>query len=70
VKPNRALEAIAIEGYRSDRLSHLEVSRLLGLSRIETEDLLGKHQVSLAPYDEAELDREAAVFANAGKRST
>lgn len=63
--PRRALESIAIEGYRSGRLTLLDVSELLDLSRSQAETLLGDHQVALASYSEAELDREASVFANA-----
>jgi hypothetical protein len=41
---------------------------VLGLSRIETEDFLGRHQVSLAAIGEADLDREAALFEAASRR--
>jgi len=36
---------------------------MLGLSRVETEDFLGRHDVPQAGIDEADLDREAALFA-------
>ena len=36
----RALEAIALEGYRDQTLTLYQVSEMLGLSRIETEDFL------------------------------
>jgi len=39
----RVLEAVAIEGYRSERLSRGEVRQLLGLSWQETEDFLARH---------------------------
>ncbi len=58
----RALEAIALEGYRDQTLTLYQVSEMLGLSRVETEDFLGRHHVPLAPIGEADLDREAAVF--------
>ena len=35
---------------------------MLGLSRIQTEDFLGQHRIPLALIDEADLDREAALF--------
>jgi len=35
---------------------------MLGLSRVETEDFLGRHHVPLAVVDQADLDREAALF--------
>ena len=57
-----ALEAIALEGYRSRRLTLHDVSQLLGLSRIEAEDFLGRHEVALASYSEADLNREADLL--------
>lgn len=56
------LEAFALESYRNNSLTLLEVSQLLGLERVETEDFLGKHHVSLADIDEADLDREVAAL--------
>jgi len=58
----RALEAVALEGYREQALTLFQVSEMLGLSRVETEDFLGRHHVPLAVIDEADLDREAALF--------
>lgn len=37
------LEAAAVEGYRSERLSRGQVRELLGLSWHETEDFLAEH---------------------------
>ena len=64
-----ALEAIALEGYRDQNLTLYQISEMLGLSRVETEDFLGRHRVPLAVLDEAELDREAALFEAASQRS-
>src|ERR1700722_5009288 len=64
----RALEAIALEGYREQTLTLYQVSEILGLSRVETEDFLGRHHVPLAVIDEADLDREAALFEAASRR--
>lgn len=64
----RVLEAIALEGYREQTLTLYQVSEMLGLSRVETEDLLGRHHVPLADLDEAALDREAALFEAASHR--
>ena len=64
----RALEAIALEGYRDQTLTLYQVSEMLGLSRIQTEDFLGQHHVPLAVIDEADLDREAALFEAASPR--
>jgi predicted HTH domain antitoxin len=64
----QVLEAFALEGYRRDGLTLLEVSELLGMGRIETEDFLGRHNVPLAQIDEADLEREAKLFEEAARR--
>jgi predicted HTH domain antitoxin len=64
----QVLEAFALEGYRNNSLTLLEVSELLGMGRIETEDFLGRHNVPLAQMDEAELEREAKLFEEAARR--
>jgi predicted HTH domain antitoxin len=64
----RALEALALEGYREHALTLYQVSEMLGLSRVETEDFLGRHNVPLAAIGTADLDREAAVFEAASRR--
>jgi Uncharacterised protein family (UPF0175) len=44
----RALEAVALEeGYREQTLTLYQVSEMLGLSRVETEDFLARHHVPL-----------------------
>lgn len=65
----RALEALALEGYREQTLTLYQVSEMLGLSRVETEDFLGQHHVPLAIIDQADLDREAALFEAASRRN-
>jgi predicted HTH domain antitoxin len=55
--PRRALEAIAVEGYRSGALTRAEVGRLLEFSYWETEAFLKERQAYL-PYDEADLDHD------------
>jgi len=64
----RALEALAIEGYRKQILGLYEISQMLGLSRIEAEDFLGHNQVPLADLTVADLDREAALYEAAARR--
>jgi predicted HTH domain antitoxin len=44
-----ALEALAIEGYRTGTLSHFQASQLLGLSRFEFDGFLKERQI----YDHA-----------------
>jgi predicted HTH domain antitoxin len=58
----KSLEALAVEGFREKKLSQFQVGQLLGLSRIETEDLLARH-ADLYDYDPAELNREAERLA-------
>jgi len=44
---NAALEAIALEGYRSDRLSEADIGQLLGFeTRMEVHAFLKDHRVS------------------------
>ena len=65
--PRRALEALAVDGYRQESLTQLQVGELLGLSRIESEDFLAKH-VDLYSYDPSELHREAEALEQYSKR--
>jgi predicted HTH domain antitoxin len=67
--PRQALEALALEGYRKRTLTVLEVSQMLGLSRIEAEDFLGHHQVPLADLEESDLERETALLASRAGRT-
>ena len=64
----KALEALAIEGYRKQILELYQISQMLGLSRIEAEDFLGQNQVPLADLTVADLDREAALYEAAARR--
>ena len=63
-----ALEALALEGYRDQTLTLYQISEMLGLSRVETEDFLGQHHIPLSVIGEADLDREAGVFEAASRR--
>jgi len=58
----RALEALALKGYR-ETLTLYEISEMLGFSRVE-----GRRHVPLSEITEAELDREAALFEAASRR--
>lgn len=51
------LEALAVEGYRQEILTQLQVGKLLGLASVETEDFLARH-VNLDRHDLEELNRE------------
>ena len=53
------LEATALEGYRTGKLSHAQVGRMLDLSRFETDALLKQHDVSLNyTIEDLEADRQ------------
>jgi hypothetical protein len=55
-----ALEAIAVEGYRSDRLTGFQVMEMLGLeTRLELDAFLKAHHVDLE-YSFEDLEREHA----------
>ena len=53
----QALEALAIEGYRSELLSHHEVGRLLNLDWWGVEAFLKKVNAYLH-YDESDLEKD------------
>lgn len=55
--PRRALEAVAVDGYRSGALTRAQVGRLLGLSFWETEAFL-KDRRAYLPYDQTELEQD------------
>ena len=59
--PRRVLEAVAVEGYRSDALTHGQVQRLLQLSWWETEAFLKERQAYL-PYNEEDLEHDRATL--------
>ncbi len=53
-----ALEALAIEGYRSGALSHYQASQLLGLSRFEFDSFLKDRNIYDHAYDVEDLERD------------
>lgn len=63
-----ALESIALEGYRSDRLTGAQVMRMLGFkTRLELDAFLKKHEVYL-DYTLEDLERDAEVSHRASSR--
>jgi predicted HTH domain antitoxin len=56
-----ALEALALEGYRSHQLTQFDVGQLLGLSRVQAEDFLAR-RVELYDYSTEELEAEADLL--------
>ena len=57
----QALEALAIEGYRSHKLTQLDVSQLLDFPRSQGEDFFTRH-IDLYGYSTQELDAEANLL--------
>ena len=62
--PRRALEAIALEGYRSGALTRGQAGRLLGFDFWEVEAFL-KERHALLPYDQTDLEADRADLARA-----
>ena len=57
--PGRAaLEALAIEGYRSSALTHYEASQLLQLSRLEFDALLTERNIDDHAYDLEDFEQD------------
>ena len=55
-----ALEALAIEAYRSGALSHYQASQLLGLSRFEFDDFLIERNICDHAYSIEDLEHDLA----------
>ena len=59
--PRHALEALAVDAYRTGALTERQVQRVLGLeSRFQVHALLKEHRVPLR-YTEADLEGDLAV---------
>lgn len=59
-----ALEALAIEGYRAGALTHHQASQLLGVSRLEFDAVLKKHDVTEHAYDIEDLEQDLETLAH------
>lgn len=57
-----ALEALAIEGYRSGALTHYQASQLLGFSRFEFEDFLIARNIFDHAYGIEDLESDLATL--------
>jgi len=53
-----ALEALAIEGYRSSALTHYEASQLLRLSRLEFDGFLKARNIYDHAYDVEDFEQD------------
>ena len=64
--PRQALEALAVEGYRTGALTESQVRRLLGLdTRFQVHALLKEHRVPFR-YTEADLEEDLAAHRDLG----
>lgn len=54
----QALEALAIQGYRSGALTHHDASQLLQISRFELDALLKRGNVEEHAYDIEDLEQD------------
>lgn len=64
-RPNpgrEALEALAIEGYRSGALTHYEASQLLQLSRLEFDAFLKRRHIDDHAYDVEDLEQDVETL--------
>ncbi len=57
-----ALEALAIEGYRSEKLTHHQAAQLLGLTRFEFDGFLKDRQIYDHAYTVEDLERDLATL--------
>ena len=55
-----ALEALATEGYRSEKLTHHQAAQLLGMTRFEFDDFLKNRQIYDHAYSVEDLNRDLA----------
>lgn len=64
-RPNsgqEALEALAIEGYRSGALTHHEAGQLLQLSRFELDGLLKRRNIDAHAYDIEDFEQDVETL--------
>jgi len=64
-----ALEALAIAGYRSGKLSHYQASRLLGLTRIEFDGFLKDRNIYDHAYDKQDLENDLRTLRKLEQRA-
>lgn len=68
--PRRALEAVALEGYRSGALTLAQLRRMLGFeTRMEADAFLKQHGVYLE-YTETDLERDRETHRQLRERAS
>lgn len=58
----QAKEAVALDLFRKGRLSHYELSKMLGLDRFETDAYLKRHDVIEGSLTAEDLNEQAATL--------
>jgi Uncharacterised protein family (UPF0175) len=66
---DRAREAFLVDLYRDDQITHHQLAEALRLSRLETEDVLKRHQVSSGVTAEEMRAQAAALREGFGRES-
>ena len=61
-----ALEAFALEEYKADRISKVQLRRMLGLERIELDGFLKAHDVHHDLLTFEEINQQVAVLERLG----
>jgi predicted HTH domain antitoxin len=59
-----ALEALAVEAYRSATLTHYQAGKLLGMSRFEFDDFLTKRGIHDHAYSVDDLEQDLQDLEN------
>lgn len=57
-----ALEALAIEGYRSEKLTHYQASQLLGMTRFEFDGFLKARGIYDHAYSIEDFEQDLATL--------
>ena len=62
----RALEAFALEEYKADRISKVQLRKMLGLERIELDGFLKAHDVTHDLFTLEEINEQVATLKRLG----
>ena len=68
-RPNpgrEALEALVIEGYRSEKFNHYQAARLLGMTRFEFDGFLKDRGIYDHAYPAGDLERDWPTWTSCG----
>jgi hypothetical protein len=65
--PRRAFEAVIADQYRNGKLSHVDVSQLLGVDRFETDGFLKRHS-AFRPEELADYATDFDRFQNLARK--